>query len=53
MRNKSEVFQHFKDFKAMVEKQTELQINTLRLDGGGEYFSNEFSNFLQKHGIRR
>ena len=37
----------------MVEKQIELPINTLRLDGGGEYFSNEFSNFLQKHGIRR
>ena len=25
----------------------------LRADGGGEYFSNEFSDFLQKHGIRR
>ena len=37
----------------MVEKQTELQIKTLRSDGGGEHFSNEFSDFLQKHGIRR
>ena len=53
MRNKNEVFQHFKDFKAMVEKQAELQIKTLRLDGGGEYLSNEFFDFLQKHGIRR
>ena len=53
MRNKSEVFQHFKDFKAMVEKKIEFQIKTLRLDGGGEYFSNEFFDFLQKHGIRR
>ena len=25
----------------------------MRLDGGGEYFSNEFSNFLKKHGIQR
>ena len=24
-----------------------------RLDGGGEYFSNEFSSFLRKHGIER
>ena len=37
----------------MVEKQTKLQIKTLRSDGGAEYFSNEFSDFLQKHGIRR
>ena len=25
----------------------------LRSDGGGEYFSNEFSNFLKKHGFQR
>ena len=25
----------------------------LRSNGGGEYFSNEFSNFLKKHGIQR
>ena len=53
MRNKSEVFGHFKDFKTMAEKETGMQIKTLRLDGGGEYFSNEFLDFLQKHGVRR
>ena len=52
MRNKSEVFQHFKDFKPMVEKKIELQIKTLRSNGGGEYVSNEFLDFLQKHSIR-
>ena len=37
----------------MAEKETGMQIKTLRLDGGGEYFFNEFSDFLQKHGVRR
>ena len=46
MKEKSEVFQHFKNFKAMVEKETRMYIKCLRLDGGGEYFSNEFSKFL-------
>ena len=53
MQNKSKVFGHFKDFKTMEKKEIGMQIETLSLDGGGEYFSNEFSDFLQKHGIRR
>ena len=51
IQNKSEVFGHFQDFKAMAEKETCMQIKTLRSDGGGEYFSNEFLDFLQKHGV--
>ena len=46
IKKKSEVFGHFKAFKAMVEKETGLQIKCLRLDGGGEYLSNEFARFL-------
>ena len=53
MQNKSEVFGHFRDVKAMAEKETYMQSRTLRSDGGGEYFSNEFLDVLQKHGIRR
>ena len=53
MREKSEVFTHFKSFKALVEKETGLHIKCLRSDGGGEYFSNEFSDFLQENGIKR
>ena len=37
----------------MAEKQTGKYVQCLRSDGGGEYFSNEFSNFLKKHGIQR
>ena len=53
MKEKSEVFTHFKNFRLMAEKETGLQIKHLRSDGGGEYFSNEFSSYLQKNGIQR
>ena len=53
MKEKSEVFSHFQNFKSMAEKQTGKYVQCLRSDGGGEYFSNEFSNFLKKHGIQR
>ena len=53
MKEKSEVFSHFQNFKVMVEKQTGHYVQCLRSDGGGEYFSNEFSSFLKKHGIQR
>ncbi|MCO5567487.1 hypothetical protein L7F22_021180 [Adiantum nelumboides] len=53
MKEKSEVFTHFQNFKAMVKKQTRNFVQCLRSDGGGEYFSNDFGNFLKKHGIQR
>lgn len=46
MRKKSEVFEHFKNFRVLFEKEMDMHIKTLRSNGGGEYFSNEFSNFL-------
>ena len=53
MKQKSDVFSTFKKFKNQVEKETGRSIKILRSDGGGEYFSNEFSDFLQENGIRR
>jgi len=53
MKHKGEVFQHFLNFKAMVEKEKGVNIKCLRSDGGGEYFSNEFSEYLNEHGIQR
>ncbi len=52
MKHKGEVFQHFLNFKAMV-KEKGASIKCLRFDGGGEYFSNEFSEYLKEHGIQR
>ena len=46
MKAKSEVFNHLKNFKNQVEKESGVYIKCLQSNGGGEYFSNEFSNFL-------
>jgi transposase InsO family protein len=53
MKHKGEMFQHFLNFKAMVEKEKGVSIKCLRFDGGGEYFSNEFSEYLKEQGIQR
>ncbi len=53
MKHKGEVFQHFFNFKAMVEKEKGVSIKCLRSDGRGEYFSNEFNEYLKEHGIQR
>ena len=37
LRKKSEVFDKFKEFKALVENQTEKKIKALRTDNGGEF----------------
>jgi hypothetical protein len=42
LRNKSKVFDRFKDFKALVENQTEKIIKVLRTDNGRELCGNEF-----------
>ena len=52
MRQKSEVFGHFQRFKAEVTKTTGPHVRCLRLDGK-EYFSDEFTVYLLKEGIRR
>ena len=44
---KSEVFNTFKGFKALVENQSRKCIKTLRTDGGGEFTSSELEDFLQ------
>ena len=53
MKEKSEVFSHFQKFKAMVEKEKGMQIKCLRSYDGGEYLSNEFTDFLSEQGIKR
>jgi hypothetical protein len=42
LRKKYEVFDRFKEFKALVENQTEKIIKVLRIDNGGEFCGNEF-----------
>ena len=53
LKQKSQAFDVFKSFKAMDEKESNKIIKVLRLDGGGEYMSNEFMDFCNYHGIKR
>ena len=53
LKRKNEVLEKFKEFKALVEKQTGQHILMLRSDNGGEYVSNEFNAYLREHGIKR
>ncbi|GAA0141429.1 transmembrane signal receptor [Lithospermum erythrorhizon] len=51
--NKSDAFERFKEFKIMVEKETNEHICCLRTDRGGEYTSNDFNIFCRENGIKR
>lgn len=51
IKNKSDVFNEFINFKNLVENQCSKKIKILRTDGGTEYNSNIFKQFYSKHGI--
>jgi hypothetical protein len=51
LKHKSEVLSDFRLFRTKVEKMFDRSIKTLRSDGGGEYTSKEFSDYLQQAGI--
>ena len=51
LRKKSQVFDKFKEFKALVENQTEKKIKVLRIDNGGDFFKKEFEEFCKNYGI--
>jgi transposase InsO family protein len=52
LRKKSEVFQHLKDFKYLVETQSRKKIKVLRTDNGGEYVNHEIQKLFHKEGIQ-
>jgi transposase InsO family protein len=53
LRAKGEVFDKFKEYKALVENQIDMKIKTLKLDNKGEFVSKKFDNFLHECGIQR
>ena len=53
LKAKSEVFEKFKEFKALIENLSDKKIKTLRSDNGGEYTSKEFEAFCKDAGIKR
>ena len=48
LKRKSKVFNYFKDFKAIIEKQSGYKIKTVRSDQGGEYTANDFEAFCTR-----
>ncbi|GKB06944.1 retrovirus-related pol polyprotein from transposon TNT 1-94 [Tanacetum coccineum] len=52
LNEKSQAFEAFKKFKAMVEKEKCLKIKSMRSDRGGEFLSKEFNKFCEDNGIR-
>lgn len=51
LKHKNEVFQKFKEFKAMVENQQNKKIKVLRTDNGGEFCNGVMDNYLANEGI--
>jgi transposase InsO family protein len=52
IKKKSETADLFKQYAQRLEVVTGNQINTLRTDNGGEYFDNDFEDWLKRKGIR-
>ena len=53
LKSKGECFERFKEFKALVETQSQEKIKVLRFDNGREYMSKAFQGFLKHHGIEK
>ena len=51
MRRKSDTYEMFKEYRALVEKQLDKPIKTLRSDRGGKYLLGEFEDHLREEGI--
>ena len=52
MKQKSEFFETFKFFKAMVENSFNKKIKSIRCDKGGNYIKGYFESFCELKGIR-
>ena len=52
LKKKSEVYEYYKSFKALVERESGFPLKTLRTDRGGEYVGGEFEAFLKESGSR-
>ena len=52
MKHKSNAFNLFVQFKAMVETDSDKKIKVLILNNGAEYCSRTYQNFSQLHGIQ-
>jgi len=51
LKYKSEALGKFKEWKALKEKESGKQVKQFRTDGGGEYTSKKFAEYLKSEGI--
>ena len=51
IRHKSDVFDTFKKYKALVGNETQTRLKFLRFDNGGEHCSKDFDSYCSYHGI--
>ena len=52
LKQKSEAFSKFLEWKALVELESTFKLKVLRTDNGGEYTSTEFNEYLKREGIK-
>lgn len=53
LKSKDEAFEKFKEWKSLVENQSEKKVKKLRTDNGLEFCSGWFNKFCKDHGIAR
>nr|ABA96191.1 retrotransposon protein, putative, Ty1-copia subclass [Oryza sativa Japonica Group] len=53
LKHKDDTFAAFKEWKVMIERQTEKEVKVLRTDSGGEFCSDAFDDYCRKEGIVR
>lgn len=53
LQDKSQSFEIFKIIRNIVQKESGYKMKCLRSDRGGEFISNEFEDYYERHGIRR
>eukprot|EP01018_Ginkgo_biloba_P003117 Gb_13352 [translate_table: standard] len=53
LKEKSEAFMKFVEFRAMEERQSGYKLRILHSDNEGEYISNKFKDFYRKVGIQK
>ena len=53
LKQKSDIFETFKKWKALVENETGKKLKCLRLDNGGEYCNKSLEDYCFVNGIKR
>lgn len=51
MKNKSDVFEHFKHFVKMIDTQHDFRVRIFRSDNGTEFCNQNMANFMKERGI--